>query len=520
MKTFQTIDNRPYVATVTAEATVTDKKSGLVLAKATEPGQITFLAIGETTLVSDDHAVVVPASFSLASAGSAAAGGVNDARVAELVEGAVSTKVESSLSTPAGTDNALFFWCQLDGARVPAGALSEVTMMCRSDARSEMTAEPRYLGVWEYDEIGSIVRLGASSNAVSQVPGSLSRWVFDGLRLSGRELRLALLTAPGGVWPGKASVFGARVTTGVTDGSFVSYTAGQSPYLPELTFKCTVFTPRFARCSSDNTFTGNNTHTGVEAFNAPAVCNAPLLLGGHDVKTIMRDIALWHCAQVVDSQIGPFLHFATVRHNCSTSSDIDAGAGKTAGMLSVGAFVLDEPGIAYKAVATRIVTHWPCKYSAFGYMVDMRPHHFFVRGYANALWHEHVLAAIGGNLDVSQMENNQLVMLYDGGDKLVVYTALGKTEFAIETMYRGYFICVHTSQYMYIFSGECHFIHPREDFTYVGRVEVTHYAGNFQDIGTGFWTEESCRGVDAGQVGLVPLPLGVEILDQYNLLPE
>lgn len=85
MKTFKTIDNRPYVATVTAEATVTDKSTGLVLAKATEAGQITFLAIGEKTDISDDRAVVVPASFNGASAGSASGGGVSEKKVIELV---------------------------------------------------------------------------------------------------------------------------------------------------------------------------------------------------------------------------------------------------------------------------------------------------------------------------------------------------------------------------------------------------------------------------------------------------
>ncbi len=75
MKTFQTINHRYYVATVTEKATVTDKATGLVLAKTDEEGQVAFLALGVETNVSDNNAVVVPAPFNGASLGSSAGRG-------------------------------------------------------------------------------------------------------------------------------------------------------------------------------------------------------------------------------------------------------------------------------------------------------------------------------------------------------------------------------------------------------------------------------------------------------------
>lgn len=75
MITIQTIGTQQYVATVTTEATVTDKATGLVLATATKAGQISFVALGPETTITDNRAVVVQASFNCASLGSASGGG-------------------------------------------------------------------------------------------------------------------------------------------------------------------------------------------------------------------------------------------------------------------------------------------------------------------------------------------------------------------------------------------------------------------------------------------------------------
>lgn len=63
MKTIITSVNQHYVATLTQGATLMDKASGLLLASFPDAGQVGFVALGTETLVTDDQALVVPASF-------------------------------------------------------------------------------------------------------------------------------------------------------------------------------------------------------------------------------------------------------------------------------------------------------------------------------------------------------------------------------------------------------------------------------------------------------------------------
>lgn len=84
MITVHTIDTKQYVATVTTEATVKDQASDLLLAKASEAGQVAFVAIGSETTISDDKAVVVPASFKGALGGEMSTAGGDAADLAHL----------------------------------------------------------------------------------------------------------------------------------------------------------------------------------------------------------------------------------------------------------------------------------------------------------------------------------------------------------------------------------------------------------------------------------------------------
>lgn len=137
-------------------------------------------------------------------------------------------------STPEGSGVSNYLYAQLAAAAVPTGLLQAVTIYTRTGSSNNMDEEERYLGLWEDDGAGGWVRRGASVNAVAQVVGGTCRWVFEGVRLQGRALRLCLLDAPDGEWQ-TSRAFGSRVSPS-SDGSLIRTTGGEIAYIPYLVF--------------------------------------------------------------------------------------------------------------------------------------------------------------------------------------------------------------------------------------------------------------------------------------------
>ncbi len=165
MNTFQTIENSCYVATVTGEATITDKASGLVLAQTSEAGQTPFLALGRETVVSDSRAVVIPAPFKGISPGtSSGKGGI-----------AVSYDRQRQLPAAGLTENYVMHGWMLT-ARL-TGKLTALSLEARSDRTIEDPG-PKWLAVWRCDGNDRAL-LGISSEARSQTVGKTTSWPFS-----------------------------------------------------------------------------------------------------------------------------------------------------------------------------------------------------------------------------------------------------------------------------------------------------------------------------------------------------
>lgn len=144
---------------------------------------------------------------------------------------------EVEFFTAGGVDNANARYVQLAAAHVPEGVLLKVVIACRQTSSGIYTKTARFLGIWERSEDGaSWDKLGASVNAVAQVQGVDSVWLFAGdFALSGREVRLCLLEGPEDPWS-VDSVLGIR-TSPVSDGSCIYYNS-ELPVLPQLSFFC------------------------------------------------------------------------------------------------------------------------------------------------------------------------------------------------------------------------------------------------------------------------------------------
>lgn len=200
MKSIQTIDKRPYVATVTGETTVSDKASGLVLAKTNGPGQVTFFAIGEETVLSDDRAVVMPASFKGAPAGSCAVGGVSEDRVDDLLDAALVQTTVMPLVETGYEWKAPIRWAQIDGSILGSGVVSRVEILCLNRENEELSTGELFLALYEADDSGNFRLLAVSRNAVRQQVGKMSTWEFDDVALHGRHVRLCPTLDAAGGW--------------------------------------------------------------------------------------------------------------------------------------------------------------------------------------------------------------------------------------------------------------------------------------------------------------------------------
>lgn len=148
-------------------------------------------------------------------------------------------KEETQAGPVPGDSNADFKWCCI--AAPPAGELTGLTLQCRSNASGRMPGEPCWLAVWEQGEDGAFACLGVSANAAAQAAGAACRWLFGGLALSGRPIRLCLLDAPAPAW--NDSLWLCARCSAAADGSFFMGAAGKAAFLPEIAYSLLVDAP-------------------------------------------------------------------------------------------------------------------------------------------------------------------------------------------------------------------------------------------------------------------------------------
>lgn len=236
-----------YVVTMTEAGTVKGVYNAqeIVLVSLEQPGQATFQAISNQTVLSDDAAIVNPTDASSVFVG-ASSGGVSSGQVEAVVQDAVYAGEEVEQWTPGGTDNATCNYFEIAAARSFAGSLNEITYRVGWDAGTGMTTEPLWLAIWEQSLEGDGYELlGVSRNSLSQeVAGTLS-WYFDSLPLHGRRLRFVPTLSAAQPAPGTSVKLRCRVSAS-TDGSVLSFNGVQSNYIPVMMMAGIRLTPRYA----------------------------------------------------------------------------------------------------------------------------------------------------------------------------------------------------------------------------------------------------------------------------------
>lgn len=136
----------------------------------------------------------------------ASGGGTNTATVKKLIDEAITEEQESHFSTPSGGSNALMEGARIASTYVPTGELTGISLKCRDNTQG-LTSTPLYLSIWETDETdnnNTLKYLGSSTNSVVQQAGATHEWLFDGVTLNGKAIRIAPQATPNATWPGVA----------------------------------------------------------------------------------------------------------------------------------------------------------------------------------------------------------------------------------------------------------------------------------------------------------------------------
>lgn len=247
-KEIRTMTGATYVVTMTEAGTVKGVYNAqeIVLVSLEQPGQATFQAISNQTVLSDDAAIVNPTDASALFVG-ASSGGVSSGQVEAVVQDAIYAGEEVGQWTPSGTDNATCNYFEIAAARSFAGSLNELSYRSGHAAQTGMTTDPLWLAIWEQksDDDSDYELLGVSKNSLTQALSSTLTWYFDNLRLQGRRLRIVPTTSIDQLEPSDRVNLRVRVSA-CSDGSGIYYNNAKSNYIPEMMMGGLKLTPRYA----------------------------------------------------------------------------------------------------------------------------------------------------------------------------------------------------------------------------------------------------------------------------------
>ena len=118
-------------------------------------------------------------------------------------------------STPAGTENAYFYYADLQGG-IGTGRLTHLSIACMSQGNANLPTEPLYLALWQNNTL-----VGVSLNTQVHKPGGRYEYEFDALQISEGLIRFILADSPEGVWA-RSWLIGSRVGEAVTAGDKIS----------------------------------------------------------------------------------------------------------------------------------------------------------------------------------------------------------------------------------------------------------------------------------------------------------
>lgn len=160
---------------------------------------------------------------------------VAEATIAILAQPVTTTRTHA---TCTGSENANFYWAQIDSSHLRSETITAIEIPCRLTENAEISTSPLYLNVWQRMQPTDtqLSRIGVSSNAVTPSIGGSARWEFDRLVLNGEDLRICFSTNQNTGWDA-THTFGGRVlacSDGAAAGCRINASNGASNYLVEM----------------------------------------------------------------------------------------------------------------------------------------------------------------------------------------------------------------------------------------------------------------------------------------------
>lgn len=156
-----------------------------------------------------------------------------------------------------------------------SGRITQIDIPCRStsDAYDKTyKGTPVYLSVFERDLSDEWHRVGISTNAVRQTPGAISSFTFDGLYLSGRPIRLIVVTSSANTAFDTSLYMGARVIS--APGMGIAYEESSLPdannYLVDVTFTGANVEPKYAAADAVP-INGYEKYRGAAIYELPDI---------------------------------------------------------------------------------------------------------------------------------------------------------------------------------------------------------------------------------------------------------
>lgn len=275
MMTVNTLGGVAYVVTCSGACTVTANVNGMQVQLAKLPasgGQASFMAVTNSVDVSDASAMVLPYQGTDAPLGMG--GGVTADQVTEMLDSALYDQSETQIRTAQGTDNYNASWFMLDARHIPTGALTAISIPCRSNSTgANITYDPVYLTLQIQSASGgdNWEPLAVSTNTVVQAINATGRWEFDNVPLDGRDVRACLNTAQSGEW-NTGLTMGLRVSS--RPAGDTTSNVGGAAYLADVTLTTVIYTEKFTSADHATDSTIHITDAERQSWNAKADSSA------------------------------------------------------------------------------------------------------------------------------------------------------------------------------------------------------------------------------------------------------
>ncbi|MFI3244033.1 MAG: hypothetical protein R3Y56_07270 [Akkermansia sp.] len=150
--------------------------------------------------------------------------------------------------------NATFTTMMLDARYIPAGKLQSIDMLCRTGTSTGFAPAPAYLHIWQENAEGEFVKIGTSSNMITQVAGTVQAWEFDSLEIQSANTKIM---ASANVYDGWENFInlGAQSFERADDDSISSlyHSAGTTMnYIPEMNIRVLQEVERYTSQASFN----------------------------------------------------------------------------------------------------------------------------------------------------------------------------------------------------------------------------------------------------------------------------